>query len=692
MSAGTLRSAAIRRGVVPAVLILLAGLGSLAACAAAHAASQGAASISAGNSDSCAIESGKAYCWGRNDAGQLGDGTTNDSTVPVPVDTSGVLAGKTLTQITVGVNHTCALDSTGSAYCWGDNEFGELGVNIPVQSTIPVAVDTSGVLAGKSLTQITAGEQETCAVDSSGAYCWGWNDYGQLGDGSTAYDSFVPVPVDTAGVLAGKNLTHVTAGWRDACALDTTGVAYCWGLNTYGQLGDGSTAESNIPVAVDTAGVLAGKNLSQITAGTQSTCALDSTGNAYCWGDNESGELGNGTATSSSVPVAVDTGGILAGKSLTQISAANGGSHTCSLDNLGDAYCWGFNSLGQLGDGGTADSLVPVAVDTGGVLAGKNLTQITTGGGHTCTLDTAAAVYCWGWNLFGEIGDNSTTSSDVPVLAGPEAPSGVTAAASDTAAIVSWSAPASLDGGTLTGYTAVASPGGATCSTAGATTCTIADLTNESSYRITVVAHTSAGDSGASEPVSVTPTGGGPVFTSAPAYTASYGVAFSFTVTATGSPAPKITKTGRLPSGVKLTRNGNGIANISGTPSGTAAGVYPLTLTATNMNGTATQAFTLTVTRASALPKIRTIRLRTGAALHRIIRAMGYPTPKLSQSGPLPCGLTFTDKGNGTAVIAGTPAAGSRGRYRITITATNASGTATRHLKIIVRQRIQVQK
>ena len=166
-----------------------------------------------------------------------------------------------------------------------------------------------------------------------------------------------------------------------------------------------------------------------------------------------------------------------------------------------------------------------------------------------------------------------------------------------------------------------------------------------------------------------------------------FGVAFSFTVTATGSPAPGITKTGQLPSGVRFTDRRDGTATISGTPAKAAAGVYPLTLTAKNKNGTATQAFTLTVTRAPALTKIRTIRARVGAALHLTIQATGYPAPVLAESGLLPGGLTFTDNGNGTAVIAGTPAAGSRGCYRITITATNASGTATRHFKIIVWQR-----
>jgi hypothetical protein len=150
------------------------------------------------------------------------------------------------------------------------------------------------------------------------------------------------------------------------------------------------------------------------------------------------------------------------------------------------------------------------------------------------------------------------------LLAGPQAPAAVTAVPGNATATVSWTGPASLDTGTLTGYTATAIPGGSSCTTASATSCTITGLTNGTAYTVTVVAHTSVGDSGASGPVTVTPADG-PDFTSGPAYTASFGVAFSFTVTATGSPAPKITRTGQLPSGVKFTRDGNGTASLSGT-------------------------------------------------------------------------------------------------------------------------------
>jgi DNA-binding beta-propeller fold protein YncE len=186
-------------------------------------------------------------------------------------------------------------------------------------------------------------------------------------------------------------------------------------------------------------------------------------------------------------------------------------------------------------------------------------------------------------------------------------------------------------------------------------------------------------------PIAITPATAtqAPTFTSGAATTAAFGTV-TFTVTTTGTPDPKITRTGRLPSGVKFTDHGGGTATISGIPANAAAGVYPLTLTARNKYGTATQAFTLTVTRAPAIQKIPTIRTRAGAALRLTIRATGYPAPALAESGPLPGGLTFTGNGNGTATIAGTLAAGSDGRYPVTIIATNTEGTATQSFTIVV--------
>jgi YVTN family beta-propeller protein len=175
-----------------------------------------------------------------------------------------------------------------------------------------------------------------------------------------------------------------------------------------------------------------------------------------------------------------------------------------------------------------------------------------------------------------------------------------------------------------------------------------------------------------------------PGFTSGTAATAAFGSPLRFTVTTSGNPVPSITRRGRMPSGLTFTDNRDGTATISGSPANGAAGRYPLTLTARNKLGTATQAFTLTVTRAPSIRKVRTVRARAGVALDRLIRVTGYPAPALAEAGALPSGVTFTDEGNGTAVLAGTPSAGSAGRYRITVTAANASGTAARGVLLLV--------
>ena len=500
--------AVMRRLIVSALLFSLTGsLGILGP--AAQAVTQGASSLSEGQGYACAIESGKAYCWGDNAFGDLGDGRTTNSTVPVRVDTSGVLAGKTLTQISAGNTETCALDNAGAAYCWGWNSNGQLGNGGPggynSYSSVPVAVDTSGALAGKTLTQIAVGQFDACAVDTYGAaYCWGNNFAGQLGNGTTNSSS-VPVPVESNGVLAGKALTQVGVGLWYACALDSAGAAYCWGGGGVGVLGDGSTnADSTTPVPVDTSGALAGKTLTQISVGNEDACALDRAGHAYCWGDNGFGQLGYGppTASVSNVPVTVDASGLPQGKTLTQINA--GMFATCALDSGGAAYCWGDNAFGALGDNSTVNGNVPTPVDTQGALKSEALTEISAGYDDTCAQDSNGAMYCWGDNTYGGLGNSKIKlQSNVPVLVGPQSPTKVITYIHGRSAVVFWRAPAWLDSGRLTGFTATAYPGRASCRTTGVTQCVITGLANGTGYRITVVAHTTVGNSGASAPAAV---------------------------------------------------------------------------------------------------------------------------------------------------------------------------------------------
>jgi len=235
-----------------------------------------------------------------------------------------VLSGKKLVAITTGLYFTCALSDVGKAYCWGAGSYGQLGNGGASYSLTPVAVSTSGVLQGKTLVAIDAGDEHVCAVDSAGrAYCWGSGGFGALGDG-TGEQRSVPVAVDVSGVLSGKTLTDISAEGYTTCALSSASRPYCWGVGWSGQMGNGTTNKNNrSPVAVDASGVLADTTLTDISSGGSATCVLSSTGDLYCWGAGYAGQLGYGGYNDRTRPVAVATSGALADARVTHIGMGN---------------------------------------------------------------------------------------------------------------------------------------------------------------------------------------------------------------------------------------------------------------------------------------------------------------------------------------------------------------------------------
>jgi alpha-tubulin suppressor-like RCC1 family protein len=344
-------------------------------------------SISAGEQSTCGVTSaGTAYCWGDNIYGELGNGTTNSSTTPVAVS-----GGLTFQAISVSGN-TCGVTTAGAAYCWG------FGTTI---STTPVAV--SGGLTFRS---ISAGTFHSCGVTTAGAaYCWGDNTAGELGNGTTT-SSMAPVAV--SGSLTFQS---VSAGTYYTCGRTSAGAAYCWGDNRYGELGNGTAiiGPTSAPVAVS-----GGLTFQSISAGFQHACGVTTAGAAYCWGSNTSGELGNGATTNSTVPTAVSGGLTL--QSVSAGGFASGGGQfyvdqqfTCGLTTGGMAYCWGDNTFGKLGNGTTTSSTTPVAVS-----GGLTFQSISPGWGYACGV-TSAGAYCWGDNGAGEFGTGTRTSSPVPV-------------------------------------------------------------------------------------------------------------------------------------------------------------------------------------------------------------------------------------------------------------------------------------
>jgi alpha-tubulin suppressor-like RCC1 family protein len=338
------------------------------------------ASVSTGGNATCGITTaGLGYCWGNNQYGQLGNGVTTNS--PSPTKIAGGLA---LGSVTVGglFEFSCGLSTAGAAYCWGYNDYGQLGNGNFTNSLGPVAV--TGGLTFKSL---SAGEGgHVCAVTNGGAaYCWGYNSNGQLGIAAVAYSA---TPVAVSG---GLSFTAISAGANgQTCGIATGGAAYCWGSNSNGELGNGTTASASAPVPVS--GALTFKS---INVGFASTCGVTTSGAAYCWGDNTYGELGNGSTTNSKTPVAVGGG-------MSFSAVAVGDAFACGLTTTGVAYCWGFASQGQLGNGSVFKSVSPSAV-----LGGITYATISAGYGNACAVTSGGAAYCWGDNAFGQIGDTT---------------------------------------------------------------------------------------------------------------------------------------------------------------------------------------------------------------------------------------------------------------------------------------------
>ena len=368
--------------------------------------------VSAGNGHSCMLRSGKAYCWGDNADGDLGNNSTGNSSVPVPVWTGGALCGGHPDPDQRRHVRTCALSSAGAVVLLGENAC-RAGQQLAHLSSVPVAVYTGGVLAGVTVTQVSVGGGVVCVLSSAGAaYCWGAGASGSLGNGSTTGVQPTPVAVSAGAVPVGAILTQISVKSVTACVLSSAGAAYCWGYGANGQMGNGTTTSSNsLPVAVTLA-----VPLIQISAGYVDTCALAATGAGYCWGQNGYGGLGTGLNAGSDVPLPVWTGGVLAGVTLTQITTGNSiPDFTCALSSAGAAYCWGSNGQGELGNNLVTWSTTPMAVFATGVLSGVTLAQIETGATHVCAMDTTGAVYCWGDNAGGDLGNGSTTQSSVPV-------------------------------------------------------------------------------------------------------------------------------------------------------------------------------------------------------------------------------------------------------------------------------------
>jgi alpha-tubulin suppressor-like RCC1 family protein len=355
--------------------------------------------VALGRKHACGLTSlGTVYCWGDNTLDQLGDNGASGPSSNVPVAVAG---GLTFTTVDAGDDHACALTAGGAAYCWGDNSLGQLGDDGVSGATSPVPVAVSGGLTFASVSAATEGFH-TCGVTTTDvAYCWGSDSFGQLGNGPSNDGASSPVPVPVSG---GLTFQSISTGSLHSCGIVSDNTARCWGAGSP-QLGTGSDASSNVPVAVvPPLGETQPLTFTTISAGRQQTCGLTTGGDGYCWGENFYGQLGDGTNTRRFVPTLV-LGGLTFGSLMTGVN------QTCGVAG-GEGYCWGLNDIGALGDGTTVSKIVPTP--TYGQVP---FAQMDGGQGFICGVTVAnTGAYCWGRNTDGQLGSGSTApNSLIPV-------------------------------------------------------------------------------------------------------------------------------------------------------------------------------------------------------------------------------------------------------------------------------------
>jgi alpha-tubulin suppressor-like RCC1 family protein len=333
-------------------------------------------SLSAGGETTCSTRSdGTASCWGRNDFGQVGDGTTTRRDTPAKVIGTGWA-----TLSTSGAS-TCGIKEDRTLWCWGLDNYGQLGIGHGAPVHRPHQVGT-----GTAWATVSTAWAHTCATKTNGTlWCWGQNLWGQLGIGYVDRRNGRPQRVGNA-----RNWRSVTTGGWHSCALNAVGEAYCWGHNTFGEVGDGTITTRSAPVQVS-----GGATWLQLSTAWAQTCGITQTGRMLCWGFNRQGQLGDGTLTNRARPTPV-----IGGQTWTQVTTGDGS--TCATADDGRLWCWGDDRYGQLGDAGSSTP-DPTPTQVAGLTTPVQLTSA--GWLHTCAIPAGGSFICWGNDEMGQLGD-----------------------------------------------------------------------------------------------------------------------------------------------------------------------------------------------------------------------------------------------------------------------------------------------
>jgi alpha-tubulin suppressor-like RCC1 family protein len=349
--------------------------------------------IDVGGVHSCGInDGGSLFCWGNDANGQLGNGAPCcNSSSPV-----AVTAATNWKQVDAGGDHTCAVKNSGRLFCWGDDDNGQLGNGDPFSdSNVPVQVGSA-----TNWKRVALGGNHTCAIRTNRRlFCWGDDGSGQVGDGAPNAD--VSAPTQVSG--AGTDWTLVAGGGVHTCATRTTSRLFCWGNDSSGQIGDGTVGGPTAPSPAEVTG--AATNWAKITTGDAHSCATKRSGRLFCWGDDNFGALGDGTAGADSATPTQVSG------SATNWKLVSGGqASTCATKTTGRAFCWGNDMQGRLGNGAAGATASPDQLDG----ATTDWKKISVGATHACARNSGRRLFCWGNDTSGQVGDGAVAGGDEP--------------------------------------------------------------------------------------------------------------------------------------------------------------------------------------------------------------------------------------------------------------------------------------
>ncbi|WP_445338171.1 RCC1 domain-containing protein [Bifidobacterium sp. ESL0822] len=360
---------------------------------------------------------GNAYAWGRNNYGQLGDGTLTQRNKPVIVKKpAGASADFTYVQVSAGDEQSLAVGSDGYVYAWGNNESGQLGNGSSGgYSTVPLRViDPNDPRSGLTAVQVSAGYYHSLAIDARGnIWAWGFNQFGELGNGNninSAIPTLAQYPRDAGTVTA----IQVSGGFHHTAAIDTKGNTWSWGWNWFGQLGNGNNIDSAIPVPVQYPRDAGTVTAIQVSAGADHSLIIDTKGNTWAWGWNQLGELGNGSSSADANPVPGMVKYPENAGTVTAIQVSAGGYHSLAIDKNGNAWAWGGNDSGELGIGTTSKSEIPALVQYPKNAGAVTTVQVSAGGYHSLGIDKEGKTWAWGYNQFGQLGNGTISNSSIP--------------------------------------------------------------------------------------------------------------------------------------------------------------------------------------------------------------------------------------------------------------------------------------